>query len=326
MFHKAGDSANTVCSDSKRKIATSDLKVFLKDWDREAKIKGHTSQSNKSRSLRIGKLFWFLEHEKIEGVGTSELKDFIYYLQTAHETPEGRWGNPKCNTPMRQISVCNYHRILKAFFNFCIEDELIDFNPMRKVKVEAPQKELKQPVSPENIKKLMDATRYGQNPKRDFAVLMLLLDSGARASEFCSIRRSDFDDTIRINGKGDKIRTIHLAPVTVKAVRKYLRAAQHDEMSDALFISRKTGKALTPGGLYQLIERLADRAEIENPGCHAFRRTFAVTLLRNGENVFTVQVLLGHADLTMTQIYNQVADADIAEAHKRSSPVATLCT
>jgi integrase/recombinase XerD len=78
--------------------------------------------------------------------------------------------------------------------------------------------------------------------------------------------------------------------------------------------------ALTTSGLFQLLERLCQSAGVPNPGVHAFRRTFAVNMLKGGANVFAVQMLMGHATLEQTRQYSKIAEADCEDQHRRFSP------
>ena len=324
MYHRAGDSLSSTNGKTGAKIALSDLRDYLKDWLIDARIKGHTAQSIKSRIDRIEKFFWFLDFKGYEAIGTPELKDFILYLQTAHENPSGRWNNPKQSAPLSPIMVGNYHRIVKAFFNFLIEEELIDFDPMKRVKIEKAKVEIKQPISNEDILKLLDATKLSPSRRRDEAIVLTLLDSGLRASELTALKQRDFDEdnlTLKVFGKGKKVRTVQVSPKTYKAIRAYLRANGKD--GDKPLFEGQQGH-LNASGLYQILKRLAVNAGIKNPGCHAFRRSFAVGMLRSGANVFSVQDLMGHSDLTMTRRYCRVAEADTAEQHRRHSPVEML--
>jgi site-specific recombinase XerD len=326
MLRKQGDSLRTPSQgDGTSKISISNLEEYLGDWLMDARIKGHTIQSTKSREARIGKFFWFLRYRGFLEVGTPQLKEFFLYLQTAHDTPEGRWNNPK-SLPMRPIMVGNYHRIVKAFFNFLIEEELIDFDPMRRVKVVKEKTEIKPPISKVDFKKLLHSASKSEQPKRESAILWTLWDSGVRSSELCCLKREDFDESnlsIRVLGKGNKFRTVYIDPITARAIRTYLRKSPTRRDCDPLFLGRGR-KPLTPNGLYLIVKRLSAQAGITCPGVHAFRRSFAVGMLRNGANAFSVQVLMGHSDLTMTRRYCKVAEADVAETHRRCSPASNL--
>jgi site-specific recombinase XerD len=150
----------------------------------------------------------------------------------------------------------------------------------------------------------------------------MLLDTGLRASEWCAIRKEHYDEDnfcIRVKGKGDKWRTVPLSPKTVKALDAYLKKEKQYE-HEALILSER-GMALSYDGIYQIVKRTAKVAGVKNPGCHGFRRSFAVYMRRNKADLFAIQDILGHSDITMTRIYTQTADTDVEEKHRRCSPV-----
>jgi integrase/recombinase XerD len=129
-------------------------------------------------------------------------------------------------------------------------------------------------------------------------------------------------------GKGNKPRTIYFGRDTKKQLWRYLqtRPVQDDE---PLFLSMRgtlAGDPLTRAGLLQLIERLGKMAGIKGVRVspHTFRHTQAVTFLNNGGNVFALQQLLGHEDLSMTRRYVAIADADLENQARRFSPVDSL--
>lgn len=321
MKRTAGDSGKK----AQQGIRVQDLTNYLDDWNLESQLRKHTAQSVQSRKARISKFFWFLEHKGIEEVGTTQLKQFFLYLNEGHLEPGGRWDNRRMTEPMRPISVHAYFRILKAFFNFLVSEEIIDSSPMAKIKPPSAKTEIKQPVSEEHIQKLLRACKKSRYHRRDEAVLLLLVDTGLRASELCQLKREDLDlqaRNIKVLGKGNKYRTVFLGLSTTKALNVYLRNANR-RPCEPLFLSH-FGKPLQASGLFQLIERLSNTADIPCPGVHALRRTFAVSLLKSGANVFTVQTLLGHSDLTMTKRYCRISDADCEEQHRQHSPADRL--
>lgn len=322
MRQTAGDSLHS-------KIPVQDLREYLEDWNFESRLRQHTAQSFRSRQARISKFFWFLQHRDIKAVGLEELKSFFNYLiNEGHLEPMGRWGNPKMTTPMRAVSVCGYHRILKAFFNFLVNEDIISSNPMARIKPPSAKTEIKQPVLPEHIQLLLLAAKNSAYNRRDMAIVLLLLDTGLRASELCNLRICDIDfktQSIRVLGKGNKYRTCYMGFASTKALAAYLRGKKRQQES-SIFLSHTTRKTFTASGIYQLVSRLSETAGIPCPGVHAFRRTFAVDMLRSGANVFTVQILLGHSDLAMTRRYCKIADADTAEQHRKFSPADKLST
>jgi len=317
MVRRAGDSSKS----HEAKISLADLRDYVEDWNLEGQLRQHTSQSVVSRQAKLAKFFWFLQYKNIQAVGTTELKQFLLYCAEGHNQPGGRWGNPKLTAPMRPVTLHGYYRILKALFNYLVNEEVIEVSPMQRVKPPAVRIEVKQPVSDEHVKALLRACKHSTYSRRDTAILLLLLDTGIRASELCGLRVEDLDlgnHTLKVLGKGNKYRTVFLGLSATKALTVYLRN-KNRQPHDPLFLSH-THKQFTNWGVFQVMKRLASTACIPNPGVHALRRTFAVNMIKAGANVFTVQMLMGHTDITMTRRYCKVAEADCAEQHRQFSP------
>jgi integrase len=226
---------------------------------------------------------------------------------------------------MSPVAKKNYHLYLRAFFNWMIDQKYIQFDYMRTVKVKRPKREKKPPISVPDLKKLLQATKQSDYAKRDEAALRMLLNTGLRASEWCNIKRSDYDEdnfTIRVLGKGDKFRTVPLTKKTLKSLDLYLR--DEDRLAHEPLFMSKQGGALTYAGLYQIIKRTAARAGVKNPGCHAFRRSFIVYMRKGGADIPAIQDLVGHAVIEETAHYALISDADAFGTHQRCSPDATL--
>ena len=163
-------------------------------------------------------------------------------------------------------------------------------------------------------------TRY-----RDRAIVLFLLDTGVRASELCSLVVGDVDmksGAVQVRrGKGDKGRTVYLGTTARAALWSYLSRRGDVQPDDALFETTRH-QPLDRSALRKLLLNAGQRAEIaETVNPHRFRHTFAVNYLRNGGDVYTLQRLLGHATMEMVKRYLSLAQTDIADAHKRASPV-----
>ncbi len=308
------------------RIPLKDLRCYYDEWVLDSQIKQFSAQTLSGRKHIFSKFFWFLEKRELLEVGTPEIKAFLGYLATGHTEAGGRWGNPCLTRAMRPVSMHAYYRALHAFFSWMVEEELVDVSLVGRIKAPVYRSEVKQPVSSEGIGSLLEAAKRSESPARNEAILLVLIDTGVRASELCSLRVGDVDlpqRSFRVLGKGNKYRTCYIGGGTTKALMKYLRL--HPKEKDQPLFSadggRTTGSALTKSGLTQLLKRLAKSAKIPSCGPHALRRTFAVEFLRasNG-NVFTCQHLLGHTDLTQTRLYCAVAQADVENQHRQFSP------
>lgn len=196
------------------------------------------------------------------------------------------------------------------------------------------------PFTLEDIKKLLkavDRTAPSQGRKqgftmsrpqalRDRAIILTLLDTGVRASELCRLQVRDVDlqggavtvQPFRASLKS-RPRAIPLGQAARKAIWRYWAGATQ-KPGDPAF-STGEGKPMNKDSLLKLLSRLGERAGVTNVHPHRFRHTFAISFLRNGGDVFTLQRLLGHASLEMTRHYLALAEADDDAAHRRASPV-----
>jgi integrase/recombinase XerC len=160
---------------------------------------------------------------------------------------------------------------------------------------------------------------------RDAAVLELLYGAGLRVSECCGLREVDVDlrhRTVTVVGKGSKVRRLPLGEPALTAVREYLRvgrpAMARPESPDRLFLNR-LGRVLTPRDARRILERnpLPD-GRILHP--HALRHAYATHLLEGGADLRAVQELLGHADLSTTQVYTHVTRDRLRSVYERTHP------
>jgi integrase/recombinase XerD len=161
--------------------------------------------------------------------------------------------------------------------------------------------------------------------ERDAAILLCLLDTGARANEFLSVNLDDINqargDILIRQGKGHKPRTVYIGKQSKRALRRYLNQRKDD--SHALWVTRPRcgSERLSYDGLRGVLTRRAEEAGVEAPSCHDFRRAFALSMLRNGVDIFTLAKLMGHEGISVLQRYLKQTNLDTEEAHRRAGPV-----
>lgn len=195
-------------------------------------------------------------------------------------------------------------------------------------------------ITPQELERILTAPQ-GTDIKtlRDKAILELLFSTGLRVSELCSLPRDInlLSDELSIRGKGGKVRVVFISPRAKEAVKKYLAA--RDDMEEGLFVSLQnpvTKKLAVPteknikkyrGKAYGNLDRhsverivrfYATKAGIARRVTpHMLRHVFATDLLQNGADIRSVQVLLGHSNISTTQIYTHVTDKQLREIHKK---------
>lgn len=160
---------------------------------------------------------------------------------------------------------------------------------------------------------------------RDRAIVLLLLDCGVRASECCNLLVGDVDmktgATQVRQGKFDKGRTVYLGTVARDALGRYVAKRKHEARPDDPLFETSRGQALDRSALRKMLLAAGQRAEVVEPVTpHRLRHTFAITYLRNGGDVYTLQRLLGHSTMEMVRRYLALAETDVADAHRRASP------
>jgi len=215
-------------------------------------------------------------------------------------------------------------RSIRAWLNFCVRDDLLAGSPMRAVKMPKLDKDLLPAFDKDEVARLLDACREVRLPERERAIVLVLLDSGLRASELVALKWADIDAsgaiTVRL-GKGRKTRTAYLGAVARKALQKYHNTQHGAGASAPVFVSHMTGGHLTYAGLKQLIERLGDLAEVKNCHPHTFRRTAALTMLRSGMDLVRLAAILGHEDLDTLRRYLKLVPSDLQDAQREHGAV-----
>ena len=188
------------------------------------------------------------------------------------------------------------------------------------------------PIQPafttEQVKRLLAACDDSQEPERDKAIVLVLLDTGVRAGELCSLTVGDVDPhtgvvTVR-RGKGGKGRYTYLGARSKRAVLRYLLERGHVTDDAPMFPSAATGEHLTPNSLLQLCRRLGRRADVRNSHPHTYRRTMAISALRAGMDLQRLALILGHSDLQTVRRYLAIDGDDLQTAHRQHGPVDSM--
>jgi integrase/recombinase XerD len=196
-------------------------------------------------------------------------------------------------------------------------------NPINKVKSPRVPIEPLDPVKIEDIKAILEIcpkdTLVGL---RDKAMVYFLLDSGVRANELLEINFEDINsmtgEILIRQGKGRKPRYVFIGTKTRKAVRAELKC--RNDQSPFLWITKNNDK-LTYWGLKGMMRNRASQANVPIPSIHSFRRWFTLTCLRAGANVYSIQELMGHADLQILKRYLKQTNADIKDSFNTVLPV-----
>lgn len=233
---------------------------------------------------------------------------------------------------------------VRQFFKFCVQEGFLKTNPTQNISLPKYSRPLPKVISQDMALHLLEAVAQGTDPEdyRLWVLLELLYGAGLRASELVSLRLEDIhvDNTegslksyIRILGKGGKERCIPLHDTCVLALQAYLRTRAYffpkGEVSVPwVFPSSSKSGHLTRQRLGQLLKEVASKAglDAQKLSPHVMRHAFATHLLDNGANLRVIQKLLGHADISTTQIYTHIQMQHLQDLLQKHHPLAKVKT
>ena len=225
-------------------------------------------------------------------------------------------------------SVARQVSSVRSFFKFLVREGVLPASPVSEVRAPSVGRPLPKYLTVTEVESLLSAPDRGTpEGMRDRAMLLLLYAAGLRASEVVSLRMENVDANagfLRVIGKGGKERVVPVAEAALSALREY----QEDwrprflkkKATNALFLSR-LGRPVTRQTLWSRIARWARAAGIRSRiSPHTLRHSFAGHLLAGGADLRAVQVMLGHADISTTQIYTHVTPERLREVHRKHHP------
>lgn len=217
----------------------------------------------------------------------------------------------------------------RSFFKFLTAEGIIKEDPTQNVKSPAVGRSLPKPISVSQVHALLEQPTKKSTPeaKRDAAMLQLLYASGMRVSELVSLNLEDVDiggGDVRCFGKGHKERIIPIHKQAAKAIDEYIKEARprllRKDGEKALFLNRR-GERLTRQGFWQILKEYAKAAGLEGAVTpHTLRHSFATHMLSGGADLRAVQELLGHANISTTQVYTHLTTEHIRRAYEQSHP------
>lgn len=289
------------------------LEQSIKGYILDCKVRGRSHRTIEWYEQKL-KYFthWLVEEEEVsvlDKVTITHLRSFVLHIQT--ETVGRRAVNKEDGGNAIQISpltVKGYVQVIKGFFNWCYNEELISANPANRLKLPSVPDYMIPTFTPEHLKMMLSACNLSTVlGSRDYTLMLVLLETGIRVSELCDLRIQDVhDDYIRVVGKGNKEREVGISPDVAKLLWKYVH--HHRKPSDdkevRVFVNRY-GQPVTPNGVEQLLIDIKDRACIEGVrvSAHTFRHTFARIYLEQGGEIYRLSRLMGHSSVEVTEEY-----------------------
>ena len=305
---------------------------FLAYLELERGLSRNTLEAYRSDLLQLGA---FLERRgtRVEEAAHGDLAAFIAELAgTATGAAPGDEGQaPRERAPASAATLGRKVACLRSFYRHLRREEIIAHDPTADLRGPRKTQRLPRVLSRHEVARLLAEPRGGEpRALRDRALLEVMYACGLRVSEAIGLEVSDVDlqeRILRARGKGSKERLVPIGRQAVAALRAYCGrgrpALVGARAQSALFVNHR-GAALTRQGLYKIVQGHARRAGLEERmSPHTLRHSFATHLLAGGCDLRSLQEMLGHADLSTTQLYTQLSAERLKEAYFGAHPRAS---
>lgn len=289
--------------------------------------KGRSLKTINNYEFYLDRFLKFAQVEKPTNLSDETVRSFRLWLnrQPAFFSVQAglRRGEARPSTTLKK-NTQNYHLIaIRGFLKYLARRGISSLSPERIELAKTPGRELDL-ITETELSRLLKAS-IGSDIKafRDRAILELLFSTGLRVSELCGLNRDSINlsrDEFSVRGKGEKVRLVFLSDEAKKAIKYYLTARK--DMDDALFVGlskiNKSEGRLTSRSVERIVKYYAIKAGISKKVTpHTIRHSFATDLLQNGADIRSVQMMLGHSNVSTTQIYTHVTDKHLREIHRR---------
>lgn len=293
------------------------MKYIVKDYELYMTKERGLSQNTVQAYIRdLSQYLVFLDrYHDINKVNKLTLKVLENYLKTMR----------------KKFSKATYARkltALKSFHHFLYLEKEINEDFSKNIEAPKAEKNLPQVLSIEDVLKILNQINL-ETPLglRNMALIELIYGSGLRVSELLNIKMADIhlnESYINIIGKGDKERMVPISDMAKNALRNYILKAREKllnlKKSDYLFINNQSSK-LSRQGFFKVLKGLVEDAKLDvECSPHTLRHSFATHLLENGMDLRTLQTLLGHEDISTTQIYTHISNKRIKDVYESTHP------
>jgi integrase/recombinase XerD len=279
-----------------------ELDYFLMHLTSEQGASAHTVEAY-NRDILV--FITFLEEHNIDFPTTADLERFLGFL---------RGNKKKTRSLVRNISA------LRSFFSFMMRDGKIPVNPMTEIDIPRFKAPIPHALSEDEVMRLLDMPKSDKTALRDRTILELLYATGLRVSELINLKKSDVNldaGFVIALGKRSKERVVPLGSYARSILKSYL---EHIDPTAPFLFPNGRGGVITRQAVWKLIRRYGLEIGGVKVSPHTLRHTFATHLLEGGADLRSVQILLGHEDISTTQIYTHVDRKRLKELHKKYHP------
>ena len=287
------------------------VKLFLEFLQNDKKASDNTLQSYRRDIVYFNK---YVESNKLNYLKIEEkdIKEYLEYLQSIGK---------KASTISRNLAS------IRSFYQFLVRNKKVKQDPTTHIQSPKIEKRTPSVLTAQEVELLLDQPKdIDLKGTRDKAMLEFAYATGMRVTEIISLNVEDvnLDEAYVVCKAGSKQRNIPLGTICLKALKEYIEEARpvliHDESVKALFVN-VNGQRLTRQGFWKIVKYYKEQAHITKEITpHVLRHSFATHLLQNGADLKDIQIMLGHSDISSTQVYMQFQDNGLKTAYKKAHP------
>ena len=280
-----------------------DVNAYLDYLRYERKLSNNTYESYRYNLIKISEYF---KDKNILNLSTDDIREFLY---KANETSKTK---------------AHYLTVLKSFYDYLLDNGRILKSPAEDIKMPKLEKKLPKFLTEDEVDTLLNISLKKPIDYRNKAMLEVLYATGMRVSELLNLTLSSYneaDASIKVMGKGSKERFIPIGDITIKYLNLYINEYRNfilkDKISDYLFVNYN-GSRMSRQGFFKILRAICDECGIKKEiSPHVLRHSFATHLLNNGADLRIIQELLGHENITTTEIYSHLSNEKLMDDYQK---------
>lgn len=291
----------------------NNLKELIEEFLRYLLIdKGYSNNTIESYKRDLLTFLEFIKNKNINNIASDDLKKYIKYLN---------------NKKLNDKTISRHISCLKSFYKFLVIENKIKDNISEVLFSPKTKKSLPNTLAEEDIFKILDIKLTDNYSYRNKAMIELMYATGLRVSELVSLKLQDVDLTeeiVRIFGKGSKERVVPIGEIATESLKEYItkhRPLMLKKYNNEYLFLNNHGNNMTRQGFFKIIKSIANEKGIDKEiSPHTIRHSFASHLLKYGADLRTIQELLGHSDISTTQVYTHITNEELKQNYKDFHP------
>lgn len=274
--------------------------------------KKYSNNTISSYEKDINKFFVFLKDKKLNEINYNDVNNYLKYLY---------------KEKINDRSIAHNISSLRSFYKYLLIEKIVKESPLELVELPKLSKKLPKVLNEEDITKILNLRLHDHYSYRNKAIIEIMYATGLRVSEVINIKMSDLDINnaiVRTIGKGSKERIIPLGDYALEAIKMYINEYRSKfikkSYSEYLFLNSR-GSKLTRQALFKILKKIAKETNVNKDfSPHTLRHSFASHLLSYGADLRSIQELLGHSDISTTQIYTHLSNKKLKENYDNFHP------